>query len=201
MKIKYLCNCGERTKQIDFQMPLHCGMVQKSTPTIYSTPTIQNSKNGGGKILNGGGRLNVGQISTFPSKSLDFVPGHLESLNQPHLVIWQGRIHNTTLHLQHRCINSYFSCCRLCPGVPRLPGGGAGEGTGSGPASLLPPPSLPLSSGLLFPSPAAGQPMAATPLLLQHSIHAAKQGFERTASCREAVFRTRKFWGLHDPDP
>jgi hypothetical protein len=35
-----------RTKQIDidFQMPLHCGMVWKSTPTIYSTPTIWNSK-------------------------------------------------------------------------------------------------------------------------------------------------------------
>ncbi len=32
---------------------------------------------------------------------------HLESLNWPHLVIWQGTIHNTTPHLQHRCINSY----------------------------------------------------------------------------------------------
>jgi hypothetical protein len=32
---------------------------------------------------------------------------HLETLNWPHLVIWQGRIHNTTPHLQHRCINSY----------------------------------------------------------------------------------------------
>jgi hypothetical protein len=33
----------------------------------------------------------------------------LETLNWPHLVIWQGRIHNTTPHLQHRCINSYNS--------------------------------------------------------------------------------------------
>jgi hypothetical protein len=31
---------------------------------------------------------------------------HLESLNWPHLVIWQGRFHNTTPHLQQRCINS-----------------------------------------------------------------------------------------------
>ncbi len=34
---------------------------------------------------------------------------HLESLNWPHLVIWQGRFDNTTPHLQHRCIDSYTS--------------------------------------------------------------------------------------------
>ncbi len=33
---------------------------------------------------------------------------HLESLNWPHLVIWQGRFHNTTPHLQQCCINIYY---------------------------------------------------------------------------------------------
>jgi hypothetical protein len=31
-----------------------------------------------------------------PSKNLDFVPGQLEPLSWPHLVIWQGRFDNTT---------------------------------------------------------------------------------------------------------
>jgi hypothetical protein len=44
--------------------------------------------------------------SWAPQKVKILCRDHLESLNWPHLVIWQGRIHNTTLHLQHRCINS-----------------------------------------------------------------------------------------------
>ncbi len=49
-------------------------------------------------------------LSTFlaPQKVSILCWDHLESLNWPHLVIWQGRIHNTTPHLQHRCINSYY---------------------------------------------------------------------------------------------
>ncbi len=53
-----------------------------------------------------------------PSKSLDFVPGPFRILELAHVVIWQGRIHNTTPHLQHRCVNSYnlLQCplSRLC---------------------------------------------------------------------------------------
>jgi hypothetical protein len=40
LKIKVIMQLWrtQRTLQIDvdFQMPLHCGMVRKSTPTIYS---------------------------------------------------------------------------------------------------------------------------------------------------------------------
>jgi hypothetical protein len=38
-----------------------------------------------------------------PSKVSILYRDHLESLNWPHLVIWQG-----TPHLQHRCINIYY---------------------------------------------------------------------------------------------
>jgi hypothetical protein len=48
----------------------------------------------------------VGKKSRAPQKVSILCRDHLESLNWPHLVIWQGRIHNTTPHLQHRCINS-----------------------------------------------------------------------------------------------
>ncbi len=44
--------------------------------------------------------------SRAPQKVSILCRDHLESLNWPHLVIWQGRIHNTTPHLKHRCINS-----------------------------------------------------------------------------------------------
>jgi len=45
--------------------------------------------------------------SRAPQKVSILCRDHLESLNWTHLMIWQGRIHNTTPHLQHRCINSY----------------------------------------------------------------------------------------------
>jgi hypothetical protein len=44
--------------------------------------------------------------SRAPQKVSILCRDHLESLNWTHLMIWQGRIHNTTPHLQHRCINS-----------------------------------------------------------------------------------------------
>ncbi len=47
--------------------------------------------------------------SRAPQKVSILCRDHLESLNWPHLVIWQGRIHKNTPHLQHRCINSYFT--------------------------------------------------------------------------------------------
>ncbi len=46
--------------------------------------------------------------SRAPQKVSILCRDHLESLNWTHLMIWQGRIHNTTPHLQHRCINSYI---------------------------------------------------------------------------------------------
>ncbi len=45
--------------------------------------------------------------SWAPQKVKILCRDHLEILNWPHWVIWQGRIHNTTPHLQHRCMNSY----------------------------------------------------------------------------------------------
>jgi hypothetical protein len=50
-----------------------------------------------------------GQKSRGPLKKSRFCArDHFESLNWPHLVIWQGRIHNTKPHLQHSCIGNFM---------------------------------------------------------------------------------------------
>ncbi len=64
------------------------------------------------RILNGPGTkswLFEGQKSRGPlQKSRFCARDHFESLNWPHFVIWQGRIHNTKPHLQHSCIGNFM---------------------------------------------------------------------------------------------
>ncbi len=47
--------------------------------------------------------------SRAPQKVSILCQDHLESLNWTHLVIWKNRFHNTTPHLQHRCINTVYN--------------------------------------------------------------------------------------------
>ena len=46
--------------------------------------------------------------SRAPQKVSILCRDHLESLNWTHLMIWQGRIHNTEPHIQHSCIGNFM---------------------------------------------------------------------------------------------
>ncbi len=48
------------------------------------------------------------QNSRAPRKVKILCRDHLESLNWPHLVIWQGRFHNTKPHLRHTSIGTFM---------------------------------------------------------------------------------------------